>query len=112
MAVVPIKIPQLGEGLQEARLIEFLKQPGDRVERDECIYVMETDKAISEIEATEAGTVVEWLIEPDTVVEIGAEIELVIHMVMLVQPRRRQLTSKQPQRQQPVRWCRLGLGST
>ena len=74
MAVVPIKIPQLGEGLQEARLIEFLKQPGDRVERDECIYVMETDKAISEIEATEAGTVVEWLIEPDTVVEIGAEI--------------------------------------
>ena len=63
MPIIPIKIPQLGEGLQEARLVEFLKQPGDRVERDECIFVMETDKAISEIEATDAGTLVEWTVE-------------------------------------------------
>ena len=33
MPIISINIPQLGEGLQEARLIEFLKQPGDRVER-------------------------------------------------------------------------------
>lgn len=74
MSVISINIPQLGEGLQEARLVEFLKQPGDRVERDECIYVMETDKAISEIEATDAGVITEWLVEAGTVVEIGAEI--------------------------------------
>ena len=74
MPIIPIKIPQLGEGLQEARLVEFLKQPGDRVERDECIFVMETDKAISEIEATDAGTLVEWTVEPDTVVDIGSEV--------------------------------------
>ena len=40
MPIISINIPQLGEGLQEARLIEFLKKPGDRVERDECIFVM------------------------------------------------------------------------
>ena len=57
MPIISINIPQLGEGLQEARLIEFLKQPGDRVERDECIFSMETDKAISEIEATHAGVI-------------------------------------------------------
>ena len=74
MPIISINIPQLGEGLQEARLIEFLKQPGDRVERDECIFSMETDKAISEIEATHAGVIVEWLVEPDTVVEIGSEV--------------------------------------
>jgi pyruvate dehydrogenase E2 component (dihydrolipoamide acetyltransferase) len=74
MTVIPIKIPQLGEGLQEARLVEFLKQPGDRVERDECIFVMETDKAISEIEATDAGTLVEWTVDPDSVVPIGSEV--------------------------------------
>ena len=74
MAIIDIKIPQLGEGLQEARLVEFLKQPGDRVERDECIFVMETDKAISEIEATDAGTLVEWTVEPDSVVPIGAQV--------------------------------------
>ena len=74
MPIISINIPQLGEGLQEARLIEFLKQPGDRVERDECIFSMETDKAISEIEATHAGVIVEWLVDPDTVVEIGSEV--------------------------------------
>ena len=74
MTIIPIKIPQLGEGLQEARLVEFLKKPGDRVERDECIYVMETDKAISEIEATDAGTLVEWTVEADSVVDIGSEV--------------------------------------
>ncbi len=74
MPIISINIPQLGEGLQEARLIEFLKQPGDRVERDECIFSMETDKAISEIEATHSGVIVEWLVDPDTVVEIGAEV--------------------------------------
>ena len=74
MPIISINIPQLGEGLQEARLIEFLKQPGDRVERDECIFVMETDKAISEIEATHGGVIVEWLVDADTVVEIGAEV--------------------------------------
>lgn len=74
MAVIPIKIPQLGEGLQEARLVEFLKKPGDRVERDECIFVMETDKAISEIEATDAGTLVEWTVDADSVVPIGSEV--------------------------------------
>ena len=74
MPIIPIKIPQLGEGLQEARLVEFLKQPGDRVERDECIFVMETDKAISEIEATDAGTLVEWTVEADSVVDIGSEV--------------------------------------
>ena len=35
---------------------------------------METDKAISEIEATHAGVIVEWLVDPDTVVEIGSEV--------------------------------------
>ena len=74
MAIISIKIPQLGEGLQEARLVEFLKKPGDRVERDECIFVMETDKAISEIEATDAGTLVEWTVDADSVVDIGSEV--------------------------------------
>ena len=34
MAIVSVRIPQMGEGLQEARLVEFLKKPGDHVKRD------------------------------------------------------------------------------
>ncbi len=74
MSVVPIRIPQLGEGLQEARLVEFLKQPGDNVSRDECIYVIETDKAVTEVESPHAGTVAEWTVEADSVLPIGTVI--------------------------------------
>ena len=74
MPVVAVRIPQLGEGLQEARLIEFLKQPGDSVKRDEPIYVMETDKATTEVESPYDGTLEAWLVEPDTVLPIGQEI--------------------------------------
>lgn len=74
MPKVAISIPQLGEGLQEARLIRFLKQPGEKVRRDEPLYEMETDKAVTEVESPFEGTVHEWLVEEDSVHEIGAEI--------------------------------------
>jgi pyruvate dehydrogenase E2 component (dihydrolipoamide acetyltransferase) len=74
MPVISVRIPQLGEGLQEALLVEFLKQPGDQIKRDEPIYVMETDKATTDVESPYAGTLVEWTAEPGTVLEIGTEI--------------------------------------
>ncbi len=74
MPVILVRIPQLGEGLQEARLIEFLKQPGDAVKRDDPIYVMETDKATTEVESPYDGTLQQWLVEPDSVLPIGCEI--------------------------------------
>ena len=74
MPVISVRIPQLGEGLQEALLVEFIKQPGDQIKRDDPIYVMETDKATTDVESPYDGTLVEWLVEPGTVLEIGAEI--------------------------------------
>lgn len=74
MPVISIRIPQLGEGLQEALLVELLKQPGDRVKRDDPIYVMETDKATTDVESPYEGTIVEWTVKTGTVLQIGAEI--------------------------------------
>ena len=74
MPVISVRIPQLGEGLQEALLVEFLKNPGDTIGRDDPIYVMETDKATTDVESPYDGTLVEWTVEPGTVLEIGAEI--------------------------------------
>jgi pyruvate dehydrogenase E2 component (dihydrolipoamide acetyltransferase) len=69
-----IRIPQMGEGLQEALLVEFLKQPGDFVRRDEAIYVMETDKATTEVESPYSGQLVEWTVKAGTVIPIGTEV--------------------------------------
>jgi pyruvate dehydrogenase E2 component (dihydrolipoamide acetyltransferase) len=74
MALVEIRIPQLGEGLQEARIVRFLKQPGDAVRSDEPIFEMETDKALMEIEAPCAGILGEWQAAEDDVLPIGAVI--------------------------------------
>ncbi len=74
MAIVEVIVPQLGEGLQEVRVMRFLKQPGDAVARDEHIYEMETDKASVEVESPYAGVLVEWLAKEGEILPIGAPI--------------------------------------
>lgn len=74
MPKVSVFIPQIGEGLQEARVVAFLKKPGDRVKRDEPIYQMETDKAVMDVESPVEGTLVSWAGNVDDVLAIGAEI--------------------------------------
>ncbi|MFN3682521.1 MAG: 2-oxo acid dehydrogenase subunit E2 [Fimbriimonadaceae bacterium] len=74
MAVVSVRIPQMGEGLQEARVVALLKQPGDLVLRDEPIYQMETDKAVLDVESPFSGVLLEWTAGPDDILPIGAEI--------------------------------------
>jgi pyruvate/2-oxoglutarate dehydrogenase complex dihydrolipoamide acyltransferase (E2) component len=74
MPIVSIRIPQLGEGLQEALLVELLKKPGDLVTRDEPIYVMETDKATTDVESPYGGRLIEWTAQPGSVLPIGSEI--------------------------------------
>jgi pyruvate dehydrogenase E2 component (dihydrolipoamide acetyltransferase) len=77
MPRVPLTIPAIGEGLQEARLVAVLKQPGDRIRRDEVIYQMETDKAVMDVESPVDGVLVEWKASVDTLLAIGAEVGLV-----------------------------------
>lgn len=74
MPIVAVRIPQIGEGLQEARLVAVLKQPGETVRRDEPLYQMETDKAVMDVESPYEGTLVEWLAKPDDVLPIGGEV--------------------------------------
>lgn len=74
MADIEIRIPQLGEGLREARLVQFFKEPGDRIAVDEPIFEMETDKALMEIEAPAAGVLAAWTAHVGEVLPIGAVI--------------------------------------
>ena len=72
MPILDVAVPQLGEGLQEVLIQKLLKKPGDLVERDEPIYIMETDKADVEVESPYAGTLMEWLVGEGKVVPVGA----------------------------------------
>lgn len=74
MPIVKVRIPQIGEGLQEARLVAVLKQPGDKIKRDEPIYQMETDKAVMDVESPYDGVLAGWLAEVDAILPIGAAV--------------------------------------
>jgi len=66
-----IKIPSVGESVQEAVLAEWFKQDGDTVSKDEPLFVIETDKVTLEVVA-EADGVLKITIQADETVAIGA----------------------------------------
>ncbi len=65
-----IKVPSVGESIQEALLAEWFKKDGDFVKKDAPIFVLETDKVTLEIEA-EADGVLHIEVEEGTTVTIG-----------------------------------------
>jgi 2-oxoglutarate decarboxylase len=69
---VQITMPQMGESVTEGTVLEWLKQVGDRVEEDDPLVEISTDKVDAEVPAPAAGTLVKILAEPDSTVQVGA----------------------------------------
>ena len=57
-----VTMPQLGETVTEGTITRWLKQVGDRVEADEPLFEVSTDKVDSEVPAPSAGVVTEILV--------------------------------------------------
>ncbi len=74
LPALEIRVPQMGEGLQEVVIVGLLKKPGEVVIRDEPLYSMETDKAVLDVESPYSGTLLEWLVSEGDVLPIGAAI--------------------------------------
>ena len=75
---VDVKVPVLAESVPDATLLEWRKQPGDAVDKDEILIELETDKVVLEVPAPEAGVLAEILKHTgDTVLsqEVLARIE-------------------------------------
>lgn len=69
--VADMKIPQLGESVAEGLLSTWLKQVGDRVEVDEPLLEVTTDKVNVEIPSEFSGVLREILVQEGTKVAIG-----------------------------------------
>src|SRR6476660_1848319 len=54
--MIEIKVPTVGESINEVTLIKWLKKDGDYVNRDEVIAELESEKATFEVNAEQAGT--------------------------------------------------------
>jgi 2-oxoglutarate dehydrogenase E2 component (dihydrolipoamide succinyltransferase) len=78
MAIVEVKVPQLSESVAEATLLQWKKRPGEKVEIDEILIEIETDKVVLEVPAPAAGVLAQLVRnDGDTVVaeELIAKID-------------------------------------
>jgi 2-oxoglutarate dehydrogenase E2 component (dihydrolipoamide succinyltransferase) len=67
-----IRVPTLGESVTEATVAKWLKQPGDRVARDEPLVELETDKVTLEVPAPQAGVLGDIRAAEGSNVPVGA----------------------------------------
>ncbi len=71
MAKVELLMPKMGESIMEATILNWNKKVGDKVEVDETILEIATDKVDSEIPSPADGIISEILYEVDAVVDVG-----------------------------------------
>ncbi|MDI9309938.1 MAG: dihydrolipoamide acetyltransferase family protein [Limnohabitans sp.] len=77
MARFELKLPKMGESVAEATVTNWLKNVGDKIEQDEAVLEIATDKVDSEVPSEVAGTLVEILFQKDDVVQVGQTIAII-----------------------------------
>ncbi|HLL71951.1 MAG TPA: dihydrolipoamide acetyltransferase family protein [Pyrinomonadaceae bacterium] len=66
-----VVMPQMGESIAEGTITRWMKQVGERVERDEPLFEISTDKVDAEIPSPAAGTLIEVLFKEGETVEVN-----------------------------------------
>ncbi|MCP9846674.1 2-oxo acid dehydrogenase subunit E2 [Synechococcus sp. Lug-A] len=78
MATYEIFMPALSSTMTEGKIVEWLKQPGDRVERGESVLVVESDKADMDVEAFQEGFLAAVLMQAGGTAPVGETIGLIV----------------------------------
>jgi 2-oxoglutarate dehydrogenase E2 component (dihydrolipoamide succinyltransferase) len=86
MARVELVMPKMGESIMEATILKWRKKPGDKVELDEAVLDIATDKVDSEVPSPVAGILVEILFPENDVVAINKAIAIIETDATAAQP--------------------------
>jgi 2-oxoglutarate dehydrogenase E2 component (dihydrolipoamide succinyltransferase) len=77
MAQVELIMPKMGESIMEATVLSWLKKPGDKIEIEESILEVATDKVDTEVPSTHGGVLKEILAKEGEVVLVGNPIAII-----------------------------------
>ena len=69
--IIDVVMPKMGESITEGTILEWRKQVGDKIELDEILLEIGTDKVDSEIPSSASGVIIELLAKPNDVIEVG-----------------------------------------
>jgi 2-oxoglutarate dehydrogenase E2 component (dihydrolipoamide succinyltransferase) len=72
-----VTMPQLGETVTEGTITKWFKQVGDKVEEDEALFEVSTDKVDSEVPASTSGYLSEILVKEGETVDVGARLAVI-----------------------------------
>jgi len=70
-------LPRLGQGMESGTIVRWLKQEGDRVEKGEALYELDTEKVTQEVEAEASGVVLKILAGEGEEVEVGKAVVVI-----------------------------------
>ncbi len=72
--IVEMPLPRLGETMEEGRIGQYFKQPGEKFRRGETLLEVETDKTTVEVPALQNGVLIQWLVKVDDIVPFESAI--------------------------------------
>ena len=75
--LVDIVMPKMGESIQEGKILRWMKKPGDKIEQDESILEISTDKVDSEIPSPTSGFLSRIVVPEGETVEVGTVIAVI-----------------------------------
>ncbi|CAN5162833.1 dihydrolipoamide acetyltransferase family protein [soil metagenome] len=76
MALVEMVMPKMGESIMEGTILNWLKKEGDKIEQDESVLEVATDKVDTEVPAIQGGILKQILAKEGDVVEVGKPIAI------------------------------------
>ena len=77
MAETKVIMPQMGESIFEGTITKWLKKPGEKIQRDEALFEISTDKVDSEIPSPASGTLQEILVPEGQTVQINTVVAVI-----------------------------------
>ena len=73
----PVNVPQLTETMEEASITKWYKVAGDKVQKREPLYQVETDKSTMDVESVDAGFLCSILAPEGQTVKVGQQIAVI-----------------------------------
>ncbi|HEY1661322.1 MAG TPA: dihydrolipoamide acetyltransferase family protein [Verrucomicrobiae bacterium] len=71
---IPIIMPKFGQMTEESAIVEWLKKEGDKIEKGDILFTVETDKSVMEVESFEGGTLIKIVVPPKVNVPVQSTV--------------------------------------
>jgi pyruvate dehydrogenase E2 component (dihydrolipoamide acetyltransferase) len=72
-----VKLPRLGQGMESGTIVKWLKSEGERVEKGEALYELDTEKVTQEVEADASGVLLKILAQEGEEIDVGKPVAVI-----------------------------------